>query len=155
MNVLQVGDPAAHTLYNCFLLSTPHRCTLDTFRETVLAVYRPPVGLSGPLPDGAGFRTHEELGSQSLSGIETVGMRDTTTYNQGVFGNDRPFNRMREFWFAASLGINLRSEITDPSFGRQIFTVTDVSLSEPDPKLFVIPDGFEVVDRRKPSASTE
>lgn len=155
MNLVQIADPAAHTLTNCFLLRTPHRCTTEEYRGSATATYRPPTGHSGPLPNGAGFSTHEELGSQTLAGVETVGTRDTTTYNQGVIGNDRPFNRMREFWFAPNLGIDLRSELTDPSFGRQIFTVTDVSLSEPDPKLFAIPEGFEIVDRSRPAAPSQ
>ena len=155
MNVIQIVDPVAHTLHNCFTLQTPHRCELLDYRGATTAVYRPPAVQNGPLPDGSGFRTHEELGSQDLAGIETVGTRDTTTINQGVMGNDRPYNIVREFWYAASLGINIRSEINNPSFGKQIFTVTDVTLSEPDPKLFQLPDGYEVVDRRKSAAPAE
>ncbi len=149
MNAIQIADPVAHTLYNCFTLQTPRRCQLLDYRGTTTAVYRPPVGQSGPLPNGSGFRTHEELGNQDLAGIETVGSRDTTTINQGVLGNDRAYSTMREFWYAASLGINIRSELTNPSFGRQIFTLTDVSTSEPDPKLFKLPEGFTVADRRR------
>lgn len=151
MNVIQIGDPVAHTLYNCYLLRKPHVCTLQRFAEIPAASYRPATAPSGPLPNGNGFRTHEDLGIQDIDGIETVGTRDTTTYNQGVIGNDKPFNATREFWFAASLGIDLRSELTDPSFGKEIFTVSDVNVSEPDPKLFQIPDGFEIVDQRKPA----
>jgi hypothetical protein len=155
MNVIQIGDPVAHMLYNCFTLRMPHRCELLDYRGTTTAVYHPPLGQSGPLPDGSGFRTHEDLGNQDLAGVETVGTRDTTTINQGVFGNDRPYNMMREFWYATSLGINMRSEITDPHFGKQIFTVTDVSLSEPDPKLLQVPEGFDVVDHRKSAAPAQ
>lgn len=152
MNVIQIGDPVAHTLYNCFLLETPHRCVLDTYTESPTANYQPPVAQTGALANGDGFQTHEDLGVQTIAGIDVHGMRDTLTYNQGVIGNDRPFDRMREFWFASSLGINLKSELTSPDFGKEIFTLTDVSTSDPEPKLFQIPDGFEVVDRRRPAA---
>jgi len=151
MNVIQVADPVAHTLYNCFTLREPHRCTLETFRDTVNAVYKPAIGASGPLPNNIGYRTHEDLGARTLAGIETSGTRDSATYNEGVYGNDRPFTVKREFWYAPTLGINLLSEITDPNFGKQIFTLSDVSLSEPDPILFAPPEGFDVVDRRKPA----
>lgn len=104
--------------------------------------------------NGEGTDIHEDLGMQNFSGVETVGTRDTTTINPGFFGNDRPYTKTREFWFAPSLGIDLRSEVTDPSFGKQIFTVTDVNSSEPDAKLFELPAGFEVVDRRKHPAQT-
>ena len=155
MNVIEIADPVAHTLDNCFTLRTPHRCLLETLRESAMDAYRPSMGQTGPLPNGDGFRTHEDLGMQTFSGIDCQGTRDTTTINPGVFGNDRPFNRKREFWFAASLGIDLRSEITDPSFGKEVFTVTDVNTSEPDPKLFELPEGYAVVDQRRPAASNE
>jgi len=154
MSVIQIGDPVAHTLYNCFLLIEPHRCILQDFREPAIASYRTPTMRSGPVMNGEGTDIHEDLGMQNFSGVETVGTRDTTTINPGFFGNDRPYTKTREFWFAPSLGIDLRSEVTDPSFGKQIFTVTDVNSSEPDAKLFELPAGFEVVDRRKHPAQT-
>jgi hypothetical protein len=155
MNVIQIGDPVARKLYNCFLHGMPHRCTLEKFAETPLAAFHPATGRSGPLPNGNGFRTHEDLGIRNIDGIDAVGTRDTTTYNEGVMGNDRPFSVTREFWFAESLGIDLQSEITNPLFGKEIFTVTDLSSAEPDPRLFQLPDGFEVVDQRKPAAPPE
>jgi hypothetical protein len=39
--------------------------------------------------------------------------------------------------------------------GKQIFTITDVSLSEPEPALFELPEGFQVVDRRKTAPPSE
>jgi hypothetical protein len=83
--------------------------------------------------------------------VETTGTRDTTTINPGAYGNDRAYSITREFWFAQSLGINLLSQLTGPRIGKQIFTLTDVSLSEPDPALFELPEGFEVVDHRLPA----
>jgi hypothetical protein len=37
----------------------------------------------------------------------------------------------------------------DPRIGTQTFTVTNLILSDPDPKLFEMPEGFTVVDRRQ------
>ncbi|HZP06091.1 MAG TPA: hypothetical protein VFB43_14410 [Terracidiphilus sp.] len=155
MNVIQIADPSAHTLCNCFLLRKPRQCVIENYRASATAVYRPSQEQNSPLPNGDGFRTHEDLGIQDISGIATVGTRDTTTINQGVFGNDRPYNMIRESWFASSLGINLKSEITNPSFGKEVFTLTDVSQSAPDPKLFEIPEGFEIVDHRKSAPPAE
>jgi len=156
MNVIQIADPAAHTLYNCFLLETPHRCVVQPFADSGAAAnYKPSLMQSGGLPNGDGFQIHEDLGTQTIGGIDTQGMRDTITYNPGVIGNDRPYNRMREFWFAASLGINLKSELTSPDFGKEIFTLTDISTSDPDPKLFELPNGFVVVDHTKPAAPSQ
>ncbi|MGD0097655.1 MAG: hypothetical protein ABSB60_14270 [Terracidiphilus sp.] len=151
-NVIQIADPNAHTLYNCFMLRTPHRCSLETFNESAQTRYQPVIGTTGPLPNHMGFMTHEDLGPRSIEGVETRGSRDTTTYNAGVMGNDQPFSTHREFWHSAQLGINLYSEVVNPSVGKQTFTLTDIALSEPDPSLFELPDGFTVADRRKPAA---
>jgi hypothetical protein len=150
MNVIQIADPRLRKLYNCFTLQQPHRCRLENFTEPATAVYKPATRSTGPLPDGNGFTTHEELGVRNLQGIDTEGTRDTTTLNPGVFGNDQPLVTKREFWQAPNLGVNLLSVLDDPRTGRQTFTLTDVTLAEPDIQLFEIPDGFEVVDRRHP-----
>lgn len=155
MNVIQIADPATHILYNCFMLQQPHRCNVLRFLDSSTAIYKPDTVPAGPLPNGKGYSTHEDLGQQTLAGIETTGTRDTTVINAGVWGNDRPYSVTREFWFAEKLGINLSSQLSNPMAGKQIFTLTDVSLSEPDPALFEIPDGFEVVDRRKSAAPAE
>ena len=151
MTVIQIGDPVERKLYNCFVRHMPHRCTLEKFAETPLAAYHPVIGRSGPLPNGNGFRIHEDLGIRNFDGTDAAGTRDTTTYNEGVIGNDKSFSVTREFWFAASLGIDLQTDIANPLFGEEIFTVTDLSSAEPDPALFQIPEGFTVVDQRKPA----
>jgi hypothetical protein len=152
MNVIQIADPNAHTLYNCFTLQTPHRCVLQAFAEAAVKAYKPAVLQSGPLPNNAGERVHEDLGARTISGIETVGTRDTNKLDAGVMGSDQPFSTWREFWQAPQIGVNLYSEVVNPSVGKQVFTLTDVNLAEPDPKLFELPEGFEVVDSRKPAA---
>ncbi len=96
--------------------------------------------------------SHEDLGNGSIEGLDSVGTKITTTYNPGVFGNDNTFNVEREFWYSPQLGINLLPKVTDPRFGTQTFTVTNLSLSEPDPNLFALPDGFRAVDQRSPVA---
>jgi hypothetical protein len=53
---------------------------------------------------------------------------------------------IREFWFSEQLGINLRSIVDNPQSGKQLFTVTELSTSEPDPAFFQIPAGYRVVN---------
>jgi hypothetical protein len=152
MNVIQIADPNTHVLYNCFTLQTPRKCELLRFAETAQMVYKPAIGTTGPLPDNRGTQTHEDLGSQTIEGIETHGTRDTSNFNAGVMGSDQPFTTHREFWYAATLGINLYSEVVNPNVGKQTFTLIDVNLAEPDPRLFELPEEFTVVDTRKPHA---
>lgn len=151
MTTIQISDPNAHTHYNCFPLEKPQTCQLTTFLPSTSAVYQTQGHPPGPLPDDAGTVIHEDLGKQFISGVETSGTRDATIYNPGVFGNDRKVTVEREFWYSPQLGINLLSKRSDPRFGTQTFTVTNLVLADPDPKLFELPDGFKVDDRRQTS----
>jgi len=148
MTTIQISDPNAHTHYNCFMLEEPHQCVLSTFTPSTSAIYKFESPFTGSLPNDAGSTMHDNLGKQLISGVETIGTKDTVIYNPGVFGNDRKMTVEREFWYSPQLGINLLSKRTDPRFGTQTFVATNLILSEPDPHLFEIPAGFTVVDRR-------
>ena len=100
---------------------------------------------TGDLPDGTGTASHEDLGKQSIEGVETVGTRDSITYNPGVFGNDLRLTIEREYWYSPKLGINLVSIRSDPRIGKQTFRVSEILLGAPSPTLFALPKGFKVV----------
>lgn len=93
------------------------------------------------------------LGNDSVSGVETVGTRETTTLNAGLIGNDRSISIVKEFWYSPHLGINLIEKREGPRVSTQTFTVSDVSLGEPDASLFETPVGFQTIDLRKASPS--
>lgn len=150
MTFIQIADPVRHTLYNCQMIQGK-TCYLLNYSGSASEVYVPAVLPSGPLPNGAGYHTHEDLGTNSLFGFETAGFRETTTLNPGVYGNDQPMVTTREFWYSPHLGIDLISNLDSPKSGRQTFTVTVISAAEPDPKLFSLPEGYRVIDQRKGS----
>jgi hypothetical protein len=148
MNWIQVADPKQRTLYNC----SPQRHVCD------LLVYNPESDLSAaslrkgsthPLENGDGSDVWEDLGTRNILGIETEGVRETTVTNVGVLGNDQPLNSMSEYWHSQQLGINLLSIRSSPYFGKQTFTITDLSSGEPDASLFKVPDAYAVNDQRK------
>jgi hypothetical protein len=62
---------------------------------------------------------------------------------------------VREFRYSPELGINLTSVLDTPPVGRQSFTVTEISTTEPDPKFFQPPEGYKVVDHRTPPANLQ
>ena len=64
-------------------------------------------------------------------------------------GNDQPLKSMTEYWHSKQLGINLLSIRSSPYFGKQTFTITDLTSGEPDSNLFKVPDGYVVNDQRK------
>ena len=149
MTTIQISDPNTHTHYNCFMLEEPKQCVLSTFTPSTSAVYKFESPSTGTLPNEAGSTIHDNLGKQLVSGVETIGTRDSVIYNPGVFGNDRKVTVEREFWYSPQLGINLLSRRSDPRFGTQTFSATNLILAEPDAHLFDLPPGFTVVDRRR------
>jgi hypothetical protein len=149
MTTIQISDPNAHTLYNCFMLDGMNQCVLSGYSPSTSAVYNFQGPPTGKLADDAGSVIHEDLGKELIAGVETTGPRDSVIYNPNVFGNDRKVTIEREFWYSPKLGINLISKRSDPRIGTQTFTATQLILSEPDSKLFDLPEGFKVVDRRQ------
>ena len=150
MSWIQIADPVAHTFYEC----EPRQkvCELRTLRDSVTARFDPARFPSGPLKDARGeekgTRAHEDLGAASFAGMPIHEYRDTTTMNVGVMGNDMPMVTIRQYRFCAELGLNLTSTLEAPQIGRQVFTVTELSTSEPDPSFFQPPQGYKVLDHR-------
>ena len=150
MTAIQISDPLTHTLYSCFPLDAKKRCQLVTYTPTPSTVFNflAPTA-SGQTISDSGDVVWLDLGKQLVSGVEAVGKRVTEHYNAGTFGNDRAMSIEREFWFSPKLGFNLLSKRSDPRIGTQTFTVTNLILSDPDPKLFELPEGFTVLDDRQ------
>jgi len=144
---LQISDPVNHSLATC-MMDGRQVCDLTYDSPASSTVYKFEGPPTGPLPDDAGYAIHESLGNQTVPGLDTIGTRDSTIYNPGVFGNDDKVSIERELWYSPQLGLNLLSKRSDPRFGTQTFTITDLTLSEPDPQLFKLPKGFKAVDHR-------
>ncbi len=64
-------------------------------------------------------------------------------------GNDEPLTSFSEYWHSDQLGINLLSIRSSPFFGKQIFTITELTVGAPDAQLFEVPAGYKVNDQRK------
>jgi hypothetical protein len=148
MNWIQIADPKQRTLYNCS--TEKHICELLTFEfSRDLAAAHMRKGTSHKLPNDGGEVVWEDLGSRNVAGMDTVGARETTTVAAGTMGNDRPLVSVSEFWHSDQLGINLLSMLSSPFSGKQIFTITELTPAEPDPRLFELPAGYKVSDERK------
>lgn len=91
----------------------------------------------------------EDLGKQSISGIETVGTRETVVIAAGQIGNDSPLEVQREYWYSPQLGVNLVSKLQDPRVGVQNFEVSEIALTEPDAKLFKVSGKMKIIDLRE------
>jgi hypothetical protein len=89
--------------------------------------------------------THDDLGVQTIQGVEAVGTRITETTPAGTVGNDAPLVRTTETWRAKSLPLVVRSVTDDPRTGKRTQELVELNQSEPDPALFELPEGYRVV----------
>jgi hypothetical protein len=152
MSAIQIADPLTHVVYTC-MMDGKHICSASDYTDKAVAAKVVRGNRNVQLPNDEGFVNHEDLGNGSLEGVDTLGTRITTTFNAGVLGNDDPFDIQRETWYSPQLGINLLSKISDPRYGTQTFTITEISVGEPDAKLFELPEGFKAMDRRTSKAA--
>ena len=90
--------------------------------------------------------SNEQLGTQTMEGVLADGVRTTTTWPVGFFGNDRPVSSIRETWTSRELGMAVLSKSSDPRYGDTTTKVTNIQRAEPDPSLFQPPAGYEIVD---------
>lgn len=139
---IEISDPVKHELYIC--MPGEHVCQLEVL---TLPEGTDPSFL-GNKSAGPGV---EELGKQTILGLEAIGTRQVNVIQTGAIGNDRPLLIRREFWYSPQLGINLLSTREDPRFGTQKFEITELILDAPDTKLFEPPADATILDLRKPT----
>src|SRR5258708_10752965 len=142
---IEISAPVTHDLYIC--MPYGRTCQVEAVSPPAPLSYTP----TGKAHAARGSSSEsQDLGKQSIVGLETVGTRETTSIPTGTIGNNSPLLSKREFWFSPQLGVNLISKRLDPFSGTQIFEVSDITLGEPDAKLFEVPSGFKILDLRKP-----
>jgi hypothetical protein len=94
----------------------------------------------------------ESLGAQSVNGLYAEGYRLTTLVRDPRTGTD--MTATTEEWLSPDLKIVVRKIQTDPRSSNESFPqgavnrteLTDVSRSDPDPELFKLPKGYDVVE---------
>ena len=134
----EIYDPAKHEQYTC----KPQTNVCQLEKVVKAAEYGKPE-----------FDGQESLGKQTIAGLETTGTRVKSVIATGTIGNDSPIESKREFWYSEQLGFSLLTKREDPRSGTQRFEVTEVTLGEPDEKLFAVPEGAKVLDVRDAEAS--
>lgn len=84
----------------------------------------------------------EELGARYFEGVSADGTRKITTIPVGAIGNERPIELVYERWYSKDLGMVVFSKNSDPRFGDQTYTLSNIVQSEPDPALFSLPSRY-------------
>lgn len=112
-----------------------------------LAARRPVTQLVPRAMGNGVIATTESLGTQSMFGITVTGERNTTTYPPGSYqGNDGPLTSVSEIWRSDQYRLTLLSKNSQPDGSESTMTIKDFSAAEPDPTLFMVPAGYQIVD---------
>ena len=99
--------------------------------------------------------TNENLGTQSMFGITVTGQRTTTSYPVGTWqGNDAPLTSVNESWRSEQYGLLILAKNVQPDGSESTTTMKDFTAAEPDPTLFMIPAGYQIVDETGPFTIT-
>ncbi len=93
---------------------------------------------------GVMSETTENLGTQSVNGVNAVGVRTTMVIPKGQIGNNRDIKVMTEHWSSNDLQMLIKSVNSDPRFGDTTYQLTKITQSAPDPGLFQIPADYTV-----------
>lgn len=110
-------------------------------------------------PGGPGFvmmgnkknTRKEELGKQTIEGVEAEGTRYTTTIAAGEIGNEQPIEMVFESWFSPELQTVVMSKHSDPRSGENTYRLTNINRTEPPHSLFEVPADYTIHEAGPPA----
>ena len=94
----------------------------------------------GPNPN----EVKEQLGKQTIEGVEAEGTRTTVTIPAGEIGNERPIEIVNERWYSPELQLMVMTRQSDPRTGETTYKLTNINRAEPAKSLFEVPSGYTV-----------
>jgi len=152
MRLAEIDDPVAGYRYILDQVhQIAHRVAVQTrqnqapFGGPAMAARVMAAQPSRTMPNGITMKV-DDLGTQEMSGITVSGRRTTNTYPVGTYqGNDAPVTTVDESWQAVQYGFVMLSKNTGPE-SESTTTMKDFSKEEPDPALFQVPAGYQIVD---------
>jgi|SoiMethySBSTD1v2_1073268.scaffolds.fasta_scaffold00681_27 hypothetical protein len=86
----------------------------------------------------------EQLGKQTIEGVEAEGTRTTVTIPAGEIGNERPIVIVSERWYSPELQLVVMTRHSDPRFGETTYKLTNVNRAEPAKSLFEVPSDYTI-----------
>lgn len=128
------------------MLDTQHR-TYSTF-----IVRRPPPteppGLDFASPAGSGkapnpYTQEVDLGTRVMMSLSVHGVREIQTIPADASGSGKAVTVTDDYWYSPDLHMNLALQHQDPRSGTVTMIVTQLTLAEPDPARFQIPEGYQ------------
>jgi hypothetical protein len=146
--VVFVNDPVAHVNYA--LSPSAHTAT-----RSAGAAAGPGGRMHGAQAKSGGqSQKTESLGHQTIEGVQTEGIRTTTTIPAGQLGNEQPIQIVTETWYSADLQMVILFKRTDPRSGETVTRYANISRTEPPHALFEVPADYKVTDSAGRGART-
>ena len=88
----------------------------------------------------------QQLGTKVVEGVQADGTRSTMTIPAGQIGNVNPIQIVDEMWRSPDLQVIVHSEHSDPRMGTTVYSLQNISRSDPSPALFQVPADYTVTD---------
>jgi hypothetical protein len=146
-----VMDPVAHTL-TTWVSGAPRQPKIASLLKIPPSQAQGAAG-SAPRPQDPAeaarpqpIITTEDLGEESIQGLDVKGERTTTIVPAGRSGNSAPITKTYEVWTSPDLQLVVKQIWKDPRFGERVVELQHISRESPDPALFRAPSGYEVKD---------
>jgi hypothetical protein len=86
----------------------------------------------------------EQLGKQTIEGVEAEGTRTTVTIPAGEIGNERAIEIVSERWFSPELQVVVMTRHSDPRTGETTYKLTNINRAEPAKSLFEVPSDYTI-----------
>jgi len=143
--VLDPGTKTAHKLVGVQVATRPasEALAMDV-QERASETQAAP---GNPGSDRSARTQTENLGTQTMQGLEVRGSRTTTTWPVGTLdNNDHEVVTTEESWWAPALaGVLISSKTSRPQLTEN-HSVSDVKPGDPDASLFAPPSGYRIVE---------
>jgi hypothetical protein len=96
-------------------------------------------------PPPVHFSVIEDLGTETIEGLEAQGSRATLTIAAGEMGKNAPQVSAHEKWFAPAIGMVIREISEMTGLEQRTKELVEFSADEPDPSLFEPPADYKLV----------
>ncbi len=100
----------------------------------------PPSAPEAPMPNREVVT--ENLGQQTVEGVNATGSRSTTTIPAGAIGNLQPIKIVVEQWVSTDLQVLVMTKHSDPRSGDTNYRLQSIVRAEPDRSLFTVPADY-------------
>jgi hypothetical protein len=88
----------------------------------------------------------ENLGVQTMEGVQAEGTRTTVTIPAGQIGNERDINVVAERWYSQELQALIMSKHSDPRMGETTYKLTNINRAEPLHSMFEVPADYTIAE---------